>query len=285
MGTSSESAACNPAVVLLSSLVRRCSTVMPTCTPMPVTRRAHQSWRSANQRASGRAANPKGMLMRSANPCVLTPPIVGVISAVPSDDNSSAKPPMRARHNSSAPAPKAMGAPRSPCGSTPRSACTSSMSGQATPCCSTTSCSGTVSSGPSCGCARATPPPATDAAKRALPINRRGSRRTGGSLLHRAGSLLSPFVALHADDVVDLLLLLFALEPHRRHRDRVDVAGHAPHRRLRQDDLALLGDRAQARRRVHRVADGRVLQRARRSDRAGDDASGVDADADLDRLL
>src|SRR5690242_271260 len=119
---------------------------------------------------------------------------------------SSAKPPTLPRHRSSAPAPNATGLPRS-CGSTPRSAWTSSASGQVAECSSTTTSAGGDSGGSTGpGCAQAT----------LLIINRRGRATRTRRSLHRAGTFLTPFVALHADDVVGLLLVLFALEPHRR---------------------------------------------------------------------
>src|SRR5205823_8054085 len=110
-------------------------------------------------------------------------------------------------------------------------------------------------------------------------------RTKNPALSARAGAVLEDVaVALAAGDVVDVQRLLLALHPRRLERAVLDELRHRLEGRLADDDLAGPGDRAQPRRRVHRIADGRVLLGLRRSEGPGDDGAGVDADADMDRL-
>src|SRR6185503_7051442 len=86
-------------------------------------------------------------------------------------------------------------------------------------------------------------------------------------------------------DPVHLELLRLPLHLHRRQRRRLDPADDLAIRVLRHDDLARARDVHQPRRDVHRISDRRVLQRARRADRPGDDIPRIDPDADPDRRL
>src|SRR6478735_4835573 len=77
---------------------------------------------------------------------------------------------------------------------------------------------------------------------------------------------------------IDLELLCFALHLHRRQLHRIDAARDLTVGVLGDDDFARRGD-------VDGVTDRGVLEGARRTDRSGNDVTGVDADADANRRL